>query len=84
MLPGLQQILKWLGPLRLMLVLGALALLVLRPAPATRPVYAGWDMIPTLIFPALVPLVFIVLLLDAIMGAVQLSSHPGEQRRYKP
>jgi hypothetical protein len=55
----------------------------LRPAPATPPVHAGWDMIPTLIFPALMPLVFMVLLLDAIMGAVLLSSRPGERRRYQ-
>ena len=66
-----------------MLALGVLALLVLRPAPGTPPVYAGWDMIPTLVFPALVPLLFMVLLLDAIMSAVQLASYPGERRRYR-
>ena len=79
----LRQLLKWMGPLRLMLALGVLALLVLRPAPGTPPVYAGWDMIPTLVFPALVPLLFMVLLLDAIMSAVQLASYPGERRRYR-
>ena len=79
----LRQLLNWMGPLRLMLVFGALALVVLRPAPGTPPVHAGWDMIPTLVFPALVPLLFMVLLLDVIMSAVQLASHPGEQRRYR-
>ncbi|OGI52012.1 MAG: hypothetical protein A3E57_07840 [Candidatus Muproteobacteria bacterium RIFCSPHIGHO2_12_FULL_60_33] len=82
-MPGLRQLLKWLGPLRLMLALGVLVLLVLRPAPGTPPVYAGWDMISTLIFPVLVPLLFMVLLLDAIMSAVQLASYPGERRRYR-
>ena len=82
-MPGLRQLLKWLGPLRLMLALGVLVLLVLRPAPGTPPVYAGWDMISTLIFPGLVPLLFMVLLLDAIMSAVQLASYPGERRRYR-
>ena len=66
-----------------MLVVGALALLVLRPAPGTPPVYAGWDMVPTLLAPAIMPLLFMVLLLDAIMGAVQLSSHPEARRRYQ-
>ncbi|MBI5783493.1 MAG: hypothetical protein HZA69_07110 [Gammaproteobacteria bacterium] len=83
MAPRLRQLLNWMGPLRLMLVLGVLALLVLRPAPGTPPVYAGWDMIPTLIFPVLVPLFFMVLLLDAIMSAVQLTSYPGQRRRYQ-
>lgn len=83
MMSGLRQLLNWLGPLRLLLVLGVLALLVLRPAPGTPPVSAGWDMLPTLIAPALVPLFFMVLLLDAIMGAVWLSSYPAERRRYQ-
>lgn len=82
-LPGIRQLMKWLGPLRLMLVFGVLALLVLRPAPGTAPEHAGWGMIQTLVFPALVPLFFMVLLLDAIMSAVQLASHPGERRRYQ-
>lgn len=83
MLSGLRQLLSWLGPLRLMLALGVLILLVLRPAPGTPAVYAGWGMLPTLIAPALVPIFFMVLLLDAIMGAVWLASYPGERRRYQ-
>lgn len=83
MMPGLRQFLKWLGPLRLMLLLGVLTLLVLRPAPGTPAVHAGWDMAPTLIAPALVPIIFMVLLLDAIMGAVWLASYPAERRRYR-
>ncbi|GAB4507475.1 MAG: hypothetical protein Tsb0026_03060 [Sulfuricaulis sp.] len=79
----LLQLLKWLGPLRLMLMLGVLVLLVLRPVPGTPPVYAGWDMMSTLIAPALVPIFFMVLLLDAIMGAVWLASYPAERRRYR-
>ena len=66
-----------------MLLLGALTLAVLRPAPGTPPAYAGWEMIPTLVFPALVPLFFMALLLDAIMGAVQLASRPGQRWRYR-
>jgi hypothetical protein len=83
MAPGLRQLLGWLGPLRLMLALGVLALLVLRPAPGTPAVYAGWGMMPTLVAPALVPIFVAVLLLDALMGAVWLASYPGERRRYQ-
>ncbi|MCR4301350.1 MAG: hypothetical protein NUV51_07045 [Sulfuricaulis sp.] len=79
----MRQLLTWMGPLRLMLVSGSLTLVVLRPAPGAPPVYAGWEMLPTLVFPALVPLFFMVLLLDAIMGAVQLASHPGQRQRYR-
>lgn len=83
MMSGLRQLLNWLGPLRVMLVLGTLAVMLLRPAPGTPPVYSGWGMLPTLVVPALVPLFFMVLLLDAIMGAVWLASSPGERRRYR-
>jgi hypothetical protein len=83
MMTGLRQLLGWMGPLRLMLAVGVLALLVLRPSPGTPPAYAGWEMLPTLIAPALVPLFFMVLLLDAIMGTVWLASYPAERRRYR-
>ena len=66
-----------------MLVFGSLVLVVLRPVPGTPAAYAGWEMIPTLLFPALVPLFFMGLLLDAIMGAVQLASHPDRRARYR-
>lgn len=83
MMPGLRQLLSWLGPMRLMLAFGVLALLILRPAPGTPPVYAGWDMLPTLLAPSLMPILVAVLLLDALMGAVWLASYPGEQARYR-
>jgi len=80
---SLKQLLQWLGPLRLPLVLGALAMLVLRPAPHTAAVYKGWEMVSTVLVPALVPMVFVLLLLDAIMGAVLRASRPRERRRYR-
>lgn len=79
----LRQLLHWLRPLRLMLLFGALVLLLLRPTPGTPPAYTGWDMVPTLIAPALAPLFFMVLVLDAIMGTVWLASYPAERRRYR-
>ncbi len=80
---SLKQLLQWLGPLRTMLVLGALALLVLRPVPGTKAIYAGWEMVPTVLVPTLVPMIFMALLLDAIMGTVLRASQPREQRRYR-
>ena len=80
---SLKQLLQWLGPLRPLLVLGALAMLVLRPAPHTAAVYKGWAMVPTVLVPTLTPMIFMVLLLDAIMGAVLLASRPRERRRYR-
>jgi hypothetical protein len=79
----LRQLLGWMGPLRLMLVAGSLLLVVLRPVPGTPPVYSGWELMPTLVFPALMPLFFMVLLLDAIMGGVWLASYPAERARYR-
>ena len=80
---SLKQRLQWLGPLRVTLVLGALAMLVLRPAPHTAAVYKGWEMVPTVLVPTFTPIIFILLLLDAIMGAVLLASRPRERRRYR-
>ncbi len=80
---SLKQLLQWLGPLRGLLALGALAALALRPVPGTKAIYAGWEMVPTMLVPALTPLVFMVLLLDAIMGAVLLASRPRERRHYR-
>lgn len=82
-MPGWRQLLKWLGPLRLMLMLGVLVLLVLRPAPGTPPAYSGWEMLPTLVAPSLVPIFVAVLLLDALMGAVWLASYPDRRRQYR-
>lgn len=80
---SLKQLLQWLGPLRVMLALGALAVLILRPAAGTKAVYAGWAMVPTVLVPTLMPLVFMVLLLDTLMGAVLLAGRPEERRRYQ-
>ena len=80
---SLKQLLQWLGPLRGLLALGALATLVLRPAPHTAAVYKGWAMVPTVLVPTLTPMIFMVVLLDAIMGAVLLASRPREQRHYR-
>jgi len=50
------------------------------PSPGTRPDYHGWGMIPTLIAPTLAPIVFMVLLLDAMMSAVFMVDKRGTER----
>jgi cell division protein FtsW (lipid II flippase) len=77
------KLVRFLGPLRLALLVLALALIVLRPDPGTRAVYGGWAVVPTLIAPILVPNIFMVLLLDAIMSVVFLSSYPQQRQRYR-
>lgn len=72
-----------LGPLRVALALGALAVLLLRPAPRTAAVYSGWALVPTFLAPVLTPMIFMVLLLDALMGAVLLVGEAGDRRRYR-
>jgi hypothetical protein len=73
-----------LGALRVTLILGALAVMALAPAAGTPPVYAGWSLVPTLIAPTLAPMLFMVLMLDALMGRIMLGSAQGAERaRYR-
>lgn len=67
-----------LGLLRVFLAGLALLVLVLAPRPGTPAVLEGWRMFPTLIVPTLAPLVFLVLMLDALMARVHMTSVRGE------
>lgn len=77
-------LLQQMGVLRVVLVLLAVGDMLLSPAPGTAAVYSGWEMVPTLIMPVLAPILLQVLLLDALMGRVLMSSHKGAERlRYR-
>ncbi len=76
--PRIAQRLVELGPLRWSLAVLVLAALVLAPRPGTPAVMEGWRMFPTLIVPTLAPLVFLVLMLDALMARVHMTSVQGE------
>ncbi len=78
---GLRRTFVLLGPLRAALVAAALVLLVLRPAPGTPAVLSGWAIVPTLAAPVTAPLVFMMLLLDAIMSAVFMTDKEGLARQ---
>lgn len=69
-----------LGPLRLVLGSAAIMMMILRPVPGTEPVYEGWVVFPTLLFPVLAPILFMLLLLDAIMSRVLMTAKQGSEK----
>ena len=71
------QLLSELGALRASLAALALLVLVFAPRPGTAAVLEGWRMFPTLIVPTLAPMVFMVLMLDALMARVHMTSVQG-------
>ncbi|MFL6655654.1 MAG: hypothetical protein ACJ8KA_12755 [Sulfurifustis sp.] len=73
--------LRELGPLRVALLAAAGVALVLIPAPGTRPVYSGWPLVTTLLIPVAAPLLFLLLLLDALMSRVFLIDAEGLDRQ---
>lgn len=72
------RLLRDLGPLRIVLALGTFLVLVFAPRPGTAAVLSGWAMFPTLIVPTLAPIFFMVLMLDALMARVHMTSVRGE------
>ena len=72
--------LRGLGPLRIMLTSAVLIMMVLRPATGTEAVYEGWAVFPTLLFPTLTPILFMVLLLDALMSRLLMTAKQGSER----
>jgi hypothetical protein len=69
-----------LGVLRLVLLGLALTCLVLMPPAGAAVGYSGWPLVTTVLVPVLAPLVFMVLLLDALMSAVFLADQRGPAR----
>lgn len=65
--------LKIFGALRISLITIAIVLAVLAPEPGTAAARSGWEMIPTLIAPAMAPLVFMVLMFDFMMSRVRMT-----------
>ena len=76
----LQQLLHRFGILRLVLIGIAIIAIASALKPGTRAVYEGWDLVPTVLLPVLAPLIFMVLLLDALMGRVLMADKSGKER----
>jgi hypothetical protein len=81
---SISEYLKRLGPLRIVLALAAVVVIVLRPEAGTAVTYAGWDLVVTLLLPVLAPLLFMVIMLDALMSRVMMIEKTGAARgRYR-
>ena len=79
-----QNLIQQMGVLRVVLVSAAIVDILVAPNPGTPVVYAGWALVTTLIVPVLAPILLQVLLLDALMGRVLMSSNQGAERaRYR-
>ena len=72
---------KEFGPLRLAL-LGAAALCALfATAPGSRLSLEGWNLITTLVLPALAPLLLFGLLLEILMSSIQMGQAQDAERK---
>ena len=73
-----------MGVLRVALIALVILDMLASPRPGTPAVYSGWEMVTTLILPVLAPILFQVLLLDALMGRIMMGSAKGAERaRYR-
>lgn len=71
-----------LGPLRIMLSVLIVALTLFPTPPDTEVSYnTGWEILSNLLAPAIVPIVYMGLLLDMLMTRVWMSSAQGAERR---
>ncbi len=70
-----------LSPLRIMLMSAALIMIFFPASPDAEMQYHGWKMLTTLMVPVFVPMVALVLLLDALMARVVMGEHQGDERR---
>ena len=69
--------LRRIGTLRALLVVLLVALIAMAPFAGARVEDSAWSVLSALIAPALVPIVFLVVLFDLVMGRVVMS---GEDR----
>ena len=77
-------ILKKIRPMRVVLVLLAIASLVLKAEIGTPVSYNGWAMIETVFIPVMAPLIIMVFLLDTLIASIWLTQSDGEEKnRYK-
>lgn len=75
-----QGFLEQLRPLRVVLLLAAIVAILGRPDIGEPVVYSGWGLVNTLLIPVLAPLVFMLLMLDALMSRVWMSEAEGEEK----
>ena len=78
------QIIHRIGPLRFILQLLALIFIFLSLSVGDTVYYSGWKMLPSLIVPALIPIVFFGMLLELLMSTVFLidAEEPENRSRF--
>ena len=76
-----QGFLGQLRPLRAALILCAIITILGKPEAGAEVAYHGWGMVSTLLMPVFAPLIFMLLMLDALMSRVWLSEAEGEERK---
>lgn len=73
-----------LGLLRQLLIGMAIICLIVRPQPGSSVVLEGFQVIPTLVTPASVPILLMVIMFDALMSKIRASDTEGEEQiRFK-
>lgn len=66
---------RGVGALRLMLFGYTLITLLFTPAPGTTPIEHNWRIIPTLLIPLSIPVLWIALVMDAFMARLLMLEH---------
>jgi len=70
-----------IGPLRFMLQSLSFVFIFLSLSVGSRTVYSGWEIVPTLIVPALIPIIFFSMLLELMMSTVFLVDAEDEEKK---
>ena len=77
-------LLKQMKPLRIVLSIAAILFCIFATPANTQAQYEGFQVITTLVLPALTPLLFLVLLLDALMNRVwRIDAVGSDVNRYR-
>lgn len=66
----ISRIVSAIGPLRLMLQVLAFIFIFLSQSVGTKMIYSGWELLPTVIVPAVIPIVFFGMLLELMMSTI--------------
>ena len=78
------QFIDQMGPLRLLLASTAIIITIFATKAGTSASYEGIEVITSLVIPALTPLIFLVLLLDALMNRVwQIDAADDTRQKYR-
>ena len=80
MLKKITQLIRTVGFLRLSLVALVLLDMLARPIPGSTPDYENPQAVIAMVMSAMAPILFMLLLLDAIMTLVYMTSMPAERK----